>query len=121
MSEKWSLAWSPLIKLLGENLISVPNSPGVYRLSYLANDEKIYVFYVGKTDNLQQRLQAHLSKHDDDICIGRMISNAACYFRYAIVNSEAIRNGAERALYIYYKPQCNSQEPYGPDIEINFD
>jgi len=121
MPEKWTLVWSPLRKLAEGNLSLVPTSPGVYRLSFLANDEKIYVFYVGKTENLQQRLLEHLYGRDENICISRMINDATCYFRYALVNREDVRNGAERALYIHYKPQCNSEEPYGPVIEINFD
>ena len=121
MADKWTLDWSILKELSEENLRQIPSSSGVYRLSYQANDEKIYVFYVGKAENLQQRLLDHLMRRDDNICIGRMLKSAPCYFRYAIVNNEDIRNGAERALYLHYKPQCNSQEPNGPDIEINFD
>ena len=121
MADKWTLVWSPLKKLSEENLSLVPSDSGVYRLSYLANDEKIYVFYIGKAENLQQRLLDHLYRRDDNICIGRMLSNATCYFRYAIVNRGSVRDGAELALYIHYKPQCNSQEPSGSDIEINFD
>ena len=119
--EKWTLVWSPLKPLSEENLLSIPASAGVYRLSYRANDESIYVFYSGKAVNLQQRLLEHFRKTDGNICIGKMLDNAVCYFRYALVTRENIRDGAELFLYKYYKPQCNSQEPSGPDIEINLD
>jgi excinuclease UvrABC nuclease subunit len=121
MPEKWNLVWSPLKDLAEDYLALVPNSPGVYRLSYWASDSKIYVFYVGKSDNLHQRLREHFNKLDNNLCINRMVDTARCYFRYAIVNSETVRDGAERALYLHYKPQCNSQEPQSIDIEINFD
>lgn len=121
MPEKWTLVWSPLKKLTEENLLLATDSSGVYRLSYEANDDKVYVFYTGKSENLRERLLQHFNSQDGNACIAKMLSSATCYFRYAVVNSKAVRNGAERALYIHYKPQCNSLEPDGPDIEINFD
>ena len=82
---------------------------------------KIYIFYIGKTENLQQRLLQHLNGQDGNLCVEKMLSSSTCYFRYAVVNNADVRNGAERALYLNYKPQCNSQEPDALEIEINFD
>jgi excinuclease UvrABC nuclease subunit len=120
-NDRWTLTWSSLIPLIEGSLYSIPTDAGVYRLSYRANNENIYVFYVGKAENLQQRISQHLRGQDDTSCISRMIGSARCYLRYALVSRDYVRSGAERALYKYYKPQCNSQEPSGIDIEINFD
>ncbi len=120
--EAWELKWSSLLEYNATNVSNiVPDLPGVYRISFKSVDGNIYVFYVGKADNLKTRLQQHLLILEPNQCIKKMIQQNSCYFRYARVNNENVRNGAELALYKHYKPQCNSQIPEGPEIEINYE
>jgi len=44
----------------GKNIENVPEGPGVYKL-YNSQDS---ITYVGKTKNLQERLQQHLNEED---------------------------------------------------------
>jgi len=120
--DSWQLKWSRLYEYTPSNLSQyVSNIPGVYRLSYKSVDGDIYVFYVGKAEDLQSRLYQHLLPSETNQCIKKMLQQNTCYFRYAMVNDEGVRNGAELALYLHYKPQCNSQAPEGPMIQINFE
>lgn len=48
-----------------------PTSGGVYRLINKSGD-KYFVFYVGKSEDLQRRLLEHLSPNNPDECIKRV-------------------------------------------------
>lgn len=119
--ENWSLTWSRLIEITPLTSLLLPSFPGVYRLSYKNNDGKIYVFYVGQADNLQLRINQHLSVNEENVCIKRMLSNNTCYLRYARVNDSRVRSGAELALYRHYSHSCNLIEPSGSNMIINFE
>jgi len=120
--EAWELKWSSLIEYNATNASNLaPELSGIYRLSFKSVDGNIYVFYVGKAENLRIRLQQHLLILEPNQCIKKMLQQNTCYFRYARVDSEIVRNSAELALYKHYMPQCNSQIPEGPEIQINYE
>lgn len=115
------LEWSSLYEYNGSNVnVYAPLSAGVYRLS-CQMDDKRPVFYVGQTDNLDQRLRYHLSNEEANGCIVRKLRRYTCYFRFAKVERQADRNGAERALYDHFSPECNDVVPPGPAADINFE
>jgi len=117
---RWILTWSKLLNLEPlSSLLYVPEVAGVYRLSYRSSDGKIYVFYVGKATNLKRRINQHLSPEENNLCIKKMLTNYSCFVRYARVENENIRDGAEAFLYSYYSPSCNIDEPLGKIVDIN--
>lgn len=117
--ENWTLTWSKLNEINTLTSILAPNFPGVYRLSYRSSNGNIYVFYVGQAENLHARVSQHLSTLETNPCVRKMLTNYTCYIRYARVNEQRIRDGAELYLYRHYSPSCNSMEPTGPNISIN--
>lgn len=117
--EDWRLTWSRLIAIIPLSSLFIPNFPGVYRLSYRSNNGNIYVFYVGQADDLEARITQHLSETETNPCIRKMLLNYTCYVRYARINDQRVRDGAELFLYRHFSPSCNSVEPEGPNISIN--
>ena len=114
------LQWSELIPLTYEKIQEMGEDLGVYRLSYESADGKRYVFYIGK-GKLKIRLFDHISDSEDNTCIKNYIKKYKCFFKYAVIDNEQDRAGAERQLYLYFDaPNCNTYEPEGPDVEINF-
>lgn len=89
---------------------TAPNSPGVYRLSYKATDGKYYVFYVGQSEDLEERLLAHLQKSEPNACIRDMVRKATCGFRYAVVRSKRDRDNLEIAEIRRLNPSCNRRK-----------
>lgn len=119
--ENWTLTWTKLtavgetaIKAIGENLA------GVYRLSYLADDGNYYIFYVGQSEDVKKRLLEHLSSTEKNVCIKNYLTTKKCFFRYAKVSKDYIRDAAERQMYKQYEPSCNELEPEGrDDVKVN--
>lgn len=121
--ENWTLTWTRLVHLDQKSVNAVTDSlSGVYRLSYKSNDGNYYVFYVGKAENIKQRISEHLSSSEINGCITYRVKKFDCYFRYAIVVNEKVRAAAERQMFKQYEPSCNENEPEGPDdIKVNLD
>lgn len=119
--EKWTLAWTKLTELTETSIKAITNNlPGVYRLSYKADDGNYYIFYVGQAEDLKKRLLEHLSPSENNVCIRNYLNKKTCRFRYAKVTNSNIRNAAERQMYKQYEPSCNEKEPDGSDdIKVN--
>ena len=114
--------WSNLAEFNNYNISIIPQRCGLYRLSYKSpSDGKFHVFYVGKAENLQERLSSHLRDTESNLCIRKMLSNYQCAFRYALSESNANLDGTEAFLIAYFKPSCNENVPQIPQIEINID
>jgi len=120
--ENWILTWTKLTSLDEKSVEALPNDlPGVYRLSYKADDANYYVFYVGKAEDIKTRLLQHLSPNENNVCIKNYLSTKGCFFRYAKITKAAyIREAAERQMYKQYEPTCNEKEPEGrDDVKVN--
>lgn len=120
--ENWTLTWTKLNKLDEGNINSMPdNLPGVYRLSYKGKDGSYYVFYVGQARDIKERLSEHLSEAEDNVCIKIYLSKEECFFKYAKISREDLRNTAERQMYRHYEPVCNIKEPEegGENFQFN--
>lgn len=119
--ENWTLSWTKLTEL-SNNVIKdmTDNIPGVYRLSYRADDGNYYVFYVGKAENIRKRLLDHLSESENNVCIRNYLATKKCFYRYAKITKDYIRDAAERQMYKKYEPSCNEKEPEGrEDVKVN--
>lgn len=122
--EKLHLDWKGYYLYNSSNLDKyVPEEAGVYKLSVKLKNGKLRVFYVGQTDDLYRRLNEHLEDNEENECIKDNVQNYKCKFKFALVSSKKNRDGAERALYFHYEPECNDAGaiPSEPDIEINYD
>ena len=116
------LDWSKLIPLTYKEIQKITASSGVYRLSYTPdNGDNYYVFYVGKADNLKDRLLQHIGNLEDNTCIKDYIRKYSCSFKIAEISDAKIMANIERQLFSKFTPRCNFKEPEGEIIEINFD
>ena len=84
-----------------------PETAGVYRLIYKSNDD-YYVFYVGQSDNLKERLKDHLSPGEPNECIKNHLKNHDCFFRYIEIGTQSERDRIEREEIDHWKPSCNA-------------
>lgn len=119
--ENWTLTWTRLTKL-SDSLVRelTSNLPGVYRLSYKADDGNYYVFYIGKAEDVKKRLLEHLSPSEQNVCIKNYLATKECFFRYAKITEAYIRDAAEKQMYKQYEPTCNDREPEGrDDVKVN--
>ena len=118
------LQWSKVYRLTSDNVDEyVPESPGVYRISVELKNNKLKVVYVGQTKDLEDRLNQYVNSDTDNDCLLNHLEKHICYFRVAKVADDDDRDGAERALYDHFKPECNDEDKI-PDVEpadINFD
>ena len=119
--ENWTLTWTKLTSLDNPSIDTLPDSlPGVYRLSYKAEDDNYYVFYIGKAEDIKIRLLQHLSSSETNVCIKNYIGTKDCFFRYAKITKSYIRDAAEKQMYKQYEPTCNDKEPEGrDDVKVN--
>ena len=115
------LTWTSLTPLTKKEVDKAGESAGVYRLSYYCKKDKEYrVYYVGQTKDLCSRLSDHLPSNEEDECCKKYLDKYDCYFRTAPISKQSDRDGAEVALYDYYKPKCVDRKPKVDPIEINF-
>ncbi len=119
--ENWVLTWTKLTELSNSFVKKLAdNLPGIYRFSYKADDGNYYVFYVGKAEDIKKRLTKHLSPSEQNICIKNYLATKKCFFRYAKITKDYIRDAAERQMYKRYEPNCNDKEPDGrDDVKVN--
>ncbi len=83
-----------------ENLSNVPSYEGIYFLSENPSDDGIV--YIGRADNLRQRLSQH--PDPNNFCLqNKKIS----YFAYEVTNESEER---EQELIRYYDPECNQDQ-----------
>lgn len=116
--------WSGVYRLDSDNVNKyVPANSGVYRISVEQTDGTKKVVYVGQTEDLEGRLNQYVNKETDNDCLLNHLKNHICYFRYAKVSQAGDRDGAERALYNHFSPECNDADkiPDVPASDINFE
>ena len=100
--------WTVRYSYTQENVNSyAPLKAGVYRLVYHSGD-KYYVFYVGQSDNLRQRLTVHLNDSEPNACLKKHIQDYSCYFRYLEVGTKAEMDKIEAEQIKEYSPSCNA-------------
>lgn len=122
---KINLDWHGYYKYNSDNVDKyVPEKAGVYKIAVLQSNDKLKVHYVGQSTDLNNRLKAHLDlKNEENDCLIEHLRKYHRRFKFAQVALQNNRDGAERALYFYYIPECNDPDaiPDGPDIDINND
>jgi hypothetical protein len=115
------LSWSSGLAYTQSNVQAyAPLQGGVYILARPGSEGKLYAFYVGQADNLDSRLKDHLLPQEENECIRKKVAVGDARFFFAKVEGQRDRDGAERALYDHYGPECNKIAPPGPAIAINF-
>ena len=100
--------WSSRYSYTDSNVnLYVPTNEGVYRLIY-KKDEKYYIFYVGQSDDLQRRLNEHLSYLEPNECIKRHLQNFNCFFGLIEITLQSERDRVEEEEIEKHKPPCNN-------------
>ncbi len=121
--QKIQLDWQGYYKYTDENVQKYASTnAGVYKIGIKQKDGKLKVRYVGQANDLDRRLKEHLDlDSEQNKCLEERLRKYHAEFSFAKVSTQNDRNGAEKALYDYYKPTCNDEDaiPNGPDIEIN--
>jgi len=103
-----SNSWSQMYRYTdAEVRRCAPAAGGVYRLLYTQNGST-HAFYVGQSNNLAERLLAHLSSADLNACIRRQVQTGNCYFDFARVSTEAARQQVEAEEIARLRPTCNA-------------
>jgi excinuclease UvrABC nuclease subunit len=116
------LVWTEKIDLTTDEVSTIREVAGVYRLGYLdPTDNKYKVYYVGQAANLKTRLTNHLSENEENSCCKRHLSNYNCYFKAAGVSTQSDRDACERALYDHFEPPCVEKVPDVDPADINYD
>ena len=100
--------WSSMYPYTDNNVnLYAPASEGVYELIY-KKSEKYYVFYVGQSDDLQRRLNEHLSYSEPNECIKRYLQNFNCFFRFIEITLQPERDRVEEEEIEKYRSPCNN-------------
>lgn len=115
------LSWSKLLPLTKTELTKLGNIAGVYRLSKKADDGNYYVFFVGSTENIKDKLNLHMSEEETNTKLRDFLASGGDFsFRYAIVTDKGQQEAIERQMYKHYLPEFNPSEPNSSlDIEAN--
>ncbi|MFA0784312.1 GIY-YIG nuclease family protein [Fervidibacter sacchari] len=87
----------------------VPSKCGVYLL--LRQNRGWRVLYVGRSNDLNRRLQEHLPNNEVNPCLRR---NRPTHFAYWVTRDEKEAYEAECWLYHDYSPLCNDSHPAKP-------
>ncbi len=112
--------WLTFIRLTEENVKKyAPSSAGVYLLWVKLKNDKWRCYYVGQAIDLEKRLLEHLSTNESNACIRTNISDYISGYECAKVSKQSDRDGIEKYLYDYYKPECNKVDPGGDPVEVN--
>lgn len=112
--------WSTFHNLNEENIKKyVTTDSGIYLLWVKLKNNKWRCYYVGKAENLERRLLEHLSYNENNKCIKNNIQNHTSGYEYAKISKQSDRDGIEKFLYDYYKPECNEIDPGGYPIPVN--
>ena len=121
--KKLQLDWKGYHEYTEENVQKyTPTRAGIYKIGIKQQNGKLAVRYVGQANDLDRRLKEHLDlKNEQNECLAERLRKYNAEFSFAEVGTQNDRDGAEKALYDYYAPQCNDSDaiPNGPDIEIN--
>lgn len=97
-----------------------PHTGGVYVLWVKLKDKDEWrCFYVGKADDLHDRLLDHLAEEEPNECIAAKIKDKVCGFFFAEVAKAVVRSGIEKFLFDHYEPECNEQDPGGKPAQVN--
>lgn len=113
--KNWSACFTPY----NEDAVrrAIPPGGGVYALWLYYTTGKCRCFYVGKADNLESRLLAHLRPDEQNECIKGKVKYL-CGFNWMGITTETERSGAEKYLYDTMKPGCNLSDPGGRPLQV---
>jgi excinuclease UvrABC nuclease subunit len=89
----------------------VPSKCGVYALGFYLSGGNFYVLYVGRSNDLNQRLRDHLPNNESN---PRLQRNRPTHFAYLVTRNEEEAYQAECWLYHHHNPPCNSAHPAKP-------
>jgi excinuclease UvrABC nuclease subunit len=110
-----TLAWQRYLPFSLANVqVYAPVQAGVYKIAVNLLNGKKRVIYVGQAADLDSRLKDHLSEWECNLDLYNLVRQYQCSFALAAVPLQADRDAAERALYLNFRPQCNTQVPIGP-------
>jgi len=96
-----------------QEVFRVPSGCGVYVLGFYLGRGNFYVLYVGRSNDLNQRLRNHLPSNESNPYLRR---NRPTHFAYLVTRNEEEAYQAECRLYHRYNPPCNSAHPAKPSV-----
>ena len=120
MSESQDVRWGDVVGVAPGGQYKFPASPGVYAFAEVGTDGA-RVRYVGRSSNLQERIDDHF-RGSDNSCLKKMLENTASVkIRAAVERTEERRMDIEHTCYVRYTKQghklCNDVKPKGSFLE----
>jgi excinuclease UvrABC nuclease subunit len=92
----------------------VPSKCGAYVLwGFYRDGNNFCVLYVGRSNDLNQRLRDHLPSNESN---PRLQRNRPTHFAYLVTRNEEEAYQAECWLYHHHNPPCNSAHPAKPSV-----
>ena len=121
MSGANGVDWGPKVGIGPTGTYEFPSDPGVYVFAE-ETAAGIIVRYVGRTDDLRQRINDHLAGSDND-CLRRVLDDTTnVKIRVTVQGSKEIQKNIEHTCYVHYLSSghlCNDVEPEGRDLGEN--
>ena len=118
---KIQITWSKLIPLEKEKIDEIGGVGGVYRISKKADDGNYYVFFVGSSEDIKEKLLSHRFEKETNLRLKSYLEQEADFvFRYAVIREKSTQEAIEKQMYKHYLPEFNIEEPKSSlDIEAN--
>ncbi len=114
-----STTWSSMSTYTEANVLRlVPRQSGVYLVCEPGSSNDWRVAYVGRAENLEQRLLAHLQASEPNGCLRSLVSRGSAAVWWASVPTWQTA-GVEKYLYDHYQPRCNAADPGGTPMTVN--
>ncbi len=115
------VTWSAAFPFQEEQNVkdNAPADKGIYLLLVQLINDKWRCIYVGQSTNIQSRLLEHLSNDENNKNFKGQSSKYICGFKYCLVEQQEARNGIEKFLYNYFKPEYNDKDPGNTPIQVN--
>jgi len=103
IEETFQMKWSTCYPYTLNNVrIYAPTSRGIYRLLI-----KNRIFYIGQSENLQNRLLEHRQAREGNRRLKKYLQNYSCFFRFTELDTASDLSQTERDQILKYKPFCN--------------
>ena len=121
MSGANGVDWGPKVGIGPNGTYEFPSDPGVYVFAE-ETAAGIDVRYVGRTNDLRQRINDHLAGSDND-CLQRVLDDLTnVKIRATVQDSKEVQKNIEHTCYVRYLSSghlCNDVEPEGRDLGEN--
>lgn len=102
------LKFSPVLEFVADNVVTVPQEPGVYRIHVLLENGDWWPIFVGQADDMQEQIWQHKQAFEPNEKLNGYLLKYVCGFSWARCKDNRVRQQAVRAIYDELQPACNN-------------